>query len=252
MESKLKGVILAAGVGSRFNSSKSIPSLKPLALLEGKPLLIRSIQSLEKAGCRQIIIVLGWEAEKIQKEILNRYDGPSELQFVNNKRYDLQNGVSALAARSYIEGNFILIMADHLFDDKIMHLVSLHHPPTDGAILCVDYKLETIFDMDDATKVLEEYGYIKDIGKHISKFNCIDTGAFICTEGLLDAIYDIYTKKGDASLSDGIQILAHNGLIKALDIKDAFWQDVDTYKMLSNAKKLLKTHKKKNANGNLS
>ncbi|MBA4369600.1 MAG: hypothetical protein C0403_18400 [Desulfobacterium sp.] len=120
-----------------------------------------------------------------------------------------------------------------------MKLISIHVPQKGGATLCVDYKLDTIFDMDDATKVFAENQVIKCIGKKITDYNCIDTGVFIGTIGLMDAIERVYQQKGDASLSEGVQVLADAGKMQALDIGDCFWQDVDTPEMLNHAEKLL-------------
>ena len=102
-----------------------------------------------------------------------------------------------------------------------------------------DYKLDTIFDIDDATKVMAEDSRIIKIGKKLPQYNCIDTGVFIGTDGLMEAINSVYVQKGDASLSEGVQLLANQGLMDILDIKDAFWQDVDNMDMLLHAEKLL-------------
>jgi len=236
------GIIIAAGLGSRLDNSSS--SIKPLIPIGGIPLLIRTLNSLEIAGCKDIVIVLGWKAETIENVICAQYDGPLELRFAYNQRYNLQNGLSVLTARPFINNEFILTMADHLFDDKIMHLIPDHQPPDGGATLCVDYKLETIFDIDDATKVIEKSGLIISIGKDIKGYNCVDTGIFIGTEGLMDKIAEVYTRKGDVSLSDGVQRLARADLMGVLDIKDAFWQDVDTPEMLAQAENLFRTHQK--------
>jgi len=236
------GIIIAAGIGSRLDQSATVPFLKPLAMLDGKPIILRTIESLQKADCDKIVIVLGWEAETIRKKIQDEYRGPLELQFVFNRRHDLQNGISVLSAKSFVHDEFILLMSDHLFDDQIMTLISNHTPTPYGAILCVDYKLETIFDIDDATKVLEASGFVKDIGKHLKEYNCIDTGAFIGTYGLFEAIEQVYAQKGDASISDGVQVLSDAGLMGTMDIGDAYWQDIDTPEMLSHAEKLLRSH----------
>lgn len=231
-----KGIILAAGIGSRLNQEES----KPLVPVNDVELLIRSISSLQFSGCMSIIIILGWKADAIIKCIDATYRGEAELKYVYNPDYKLQNGISALCAKPYLDNDFILTMADHVLDDKIMSLASGATPPQDGATLCVDYKLNSIFDLEDATKVYAEGKLIKRIGKQIQKYNCIDTGVFIGTPGLLDAIEEVYQRKGDASLSEGVQLLADRGKMESLDIKDSYWQDVDTPEMLLKAEDLLK------------
>jgi choline kinase len=239
------GVILSAGIGSRLNNNNYNKSfIKPLTTVDGLILLLRTIKSLEISNCERIVIVVGWQAGKVKDYITSHYCGSATLEFVTNNEYHLQNGISVLCARPFVEGDFILTMADHILDEQIMCLARDHHPPEGGATLCVDYKLETIFDIDDGTKVLAQDSLIRKIGKNLKKYNCIDTGVFIGTDGLIDAIDHVYKEKGDASLSEGVQLLANHGLMEALDIKDAFWQDVDNMEMLLHAEKLLNSQVK--------
>jgi choline kinase len=233
------GVILAAGFGSRLAGADEETRLKPLTNVNGTPLIYRTIHSLEVAGCSKVVIVLGYGFEEIKSDIRDSYEGNTPIVFVQNKQYDLSNGISVLAAESHIEGDFILTMADHILSDEMMKLAKVHQPPKCGATLLVDHKVDSIFDMDDATKVLTKNGAIESIGKQISEFNCIDTGVFICTSALMDEIKKVYQNKGDASLSDGIQALANRGTMNTLDIGKAFWQDVDTPEMLAHAEKML-------------
>lgn len=237
---KRTGVILAAGFGSRLAGTVKETVLKPLTPVAGIPLIFRTIRSLEVAGCTKIVIVLGHAFEEIKADIQSVYKGKTEISYVFNEKFNLSNGVSVLAAAPQIEGeDFVLTMADHILSDEMMLLAAEHKAPKNGATLLVDYKIETIFDMDDATKVYEEEGKIVRIGKQITDYNCIDTGVFVCTIGLIEEINRVYKVKGDASLSNGVQSLSEQGIMTVLDIKDAFWQDIDTPEMLAYAEKVL-------------
>ncbi|SMO33355.1 NTP transferase domain-containing protein [Gracilimonas mengyeensis] len=238
------GVILAAGFGSRLAGTDSDTDLKPLTTVNGTPLIYRTIRSLKVAGCDKVVIVLGFGFEEIKQEILESYTGDVPIEFARNDQFELKNGVSVLAAKPRIEGNFILTMADHILSDEMMAIAGEHTPPANGATLLVDYKLDSIFDMDDATKVLSKRDKIQSIGKQIEKYNCIDTGVFVCTTGLLNEIEAVYDEQGDASLSDGVQALAQTGRMHTLDIGKAFWQDVDTPEMLEYAEKMLSKKEK--------
>ncbi len=242
MKNKIKkpGIVLAAGLGSRLCGFHNENKCKPLANVDDIALLIRTLRSHEVAGCKTVIIVLGWQAEKIKQNIVSQYTGAIDLQFVYNEHYKLNNGISVLCAKPFIEETFILTMADHILDDPIMQLAGENIPPENGATLCVDFKVDTIFDIDDATKVFATNGLIRSIGKNLKEYNCIDTGVFIGTNGLMEAIETIFNKNGDASLSEGVQILSEKRKMAVLDIKDSFWQDVDTPEMLEHAEKILK------------
>ncbi len=233
------GVILAAGFGSRLAGTDSETDLKPLTTVNGVPLIYRTIRSLDVAGCSKVVIVLGHGFDEIKEDILKSYSGDVPIEFARNEKYDLSNGISVLAAEPFVEGEFILTMADHILSDEMMLLAKDHVPAENGATLLVDHKVDEIFDMDDATKVKSKDGTIQSIGKQITDYNCIDTGVFVCTQRLMDEIRKVYEAKGDASLSDGVQALANEDKMHTLDIGDAFWQDVDTPEMLQHAEKML-------------
>ena len=146
------GLVLAAGFGSRLAGVARGTDLKPLTPVAGTPLVVRTLQSLERAGCARVVIVLGHQADVMRAGIEATYAGPLALTFVVNERYEQGNGVSVLAARAHLDGPFVLTMADHVIGDEIMDLARTHTPPADGATLLVDAKLATIFDMDDATR----------------------------------------------------------------------------------------------------
>jgi choline kinase len=230
-------VILAAGFGSRLASDGGESRPKPLIRVGGTPLILRAVRGLEIAGCAEVVVVLGFGADGIRAALEDEYVGEIPLHFVINKRFDLQNGVSVLAAAPRIDNLFVLVMADHVVSDDVMLKAGAHTPVDGGATLLVDYRVDSIFDMDDATKVLEIDGLIASIGKTIGEFNCVDTGVFVCTSGLLNALQARFDLHGDASLSDGVQKLAASGLMRVLDIEDGFWQDVDTPEMLAFAQK---------------
>ncbi len=239
-KNKKTGIILAAGLGTRLCEADKELKAKPLASVDELTLLLRTIRGHEVAARDRVVIVVGWRAEAVERHVRTSYEGPLELEFVYNEHYRLKNGLSVLCAKPAVDDEFILTMADHVLDDKIMKLLRTHRPPPGGATLCVDYKIQTIFDMDDATKVFARGDRIEKIGKEIEEYNCVDTGVFLCTRGLMEALDDVHRKTGDASLSDGIQALAEAGRMEALDIGDGFWQDVDTPEMLEHAEKLLK------------
>ena len=113
-----------------------------------------------------------------------------------------------------------LTMADHIFDPEMLEHAASTIPPKNGAILCVDYKLDEVFDMDDATKVLVQNGKVANIGKKIPNYNAVDTGLFICTKSLFSALDNARAKSqnDDCSLSEGIATLMKSGTMAVQDI----------------------------------
>jgi choline kinase len=212
--------------------------LKPLVQIDGVSLLLRTLQNLEIC-CDRVVIVLGYQASNVRESILSQYSGPLHLDFAVNDDYRLANGVSVLAASDLIDSEFILTMADHIMDRKLLELARDHYLAPESCALLVDYKLASIYDMGDATKTLVQAGKIVEIGKELDCYNSVDTGLFVCSPVLFDCLRKVYRTNGDVSLSEGIQFLAAHGRMHAIDILDAFWQDVDTPDMLEHAEKML-------------
>lgn len=238
---KKKGLVLAAGFGSRLQGVSAVTAFKPLTPVAGKPLIFRTIESLEIAGCASVIIVLGHGHEEVKEAILDFYKGHTPLEFVYNDQFHLSNGVSVLSAEKHLDDVFIMTMADHVLGDSLMKIAGDYTPEQGSAALLVDFKIDTIFDMDDATKVVSENHKIVSIGKNLTNYNCIDTGVFVCTSGLLESLNHHFKEFGDTSISDGVQDLAKEGKMYTVDIKDGFWQDVDTPEMLEYVEKILST-----------
>jgi len=132
-------------------------------------------------------------------------------------------------------------MSDHIFEPHTAACLLRQRLGQDEAILAVDHKLDCIFDMDDATKVVRMGDYIISIGKNLKVYDAADTGMFLCTPAVFDAL-DAVMKDGNCSLSDGMQHMASNRKLRAYDIEDAIWQDIDTPEMLDFAQVQLSPH----------
>jgi len=91
----------------------------------------------------------------------------------------------------------------------------------------VDYNIERIFDLEDATKVKAEGDDIVDIGKDLVEYDALDTGMFLCGPGLFERL-ESARKGGNCSLSDGMRRLCRERKLKAFNVGDGHWQDVDT------------------------
>ena len=235
-----QAVILAAGLGSRL--AKTSEDVKPLKLVGGMSLIQRNIEHLAHCGIEEVVIVTGYHADVLQKQLIHDCANiPIKLTFVFNADYKKSNGLSVLCAKQAIKGNFILTMADHIFDPEMIQRAANIVPPRQGAILCVDYKLDEVFDMDDATKVQVIDNKVASIGKKITTFNAVDTGLFICTPTLFNALEQAADQSPthDCSLSEGIATLMKTGRMAVYDIGLLRWQDVDDEMMLHQAETMV-------------
>jgi 1L-myo-inositol 1-phosphate cytidylyltransferase len=220
-------LILAAGNGSRLAAcSGELP--KPLVPLYGKPLLEHVMSSAREAGIEKFVIVVGYCGSTIRRWYANSPLAGVEVEWVENPDYrEKNNGVSVLCAKHLIHEPFLLLMADHIFEPATARALLSQPLGKNEVILGVDRKIESVFDLDDATKVRLEGDHIADIGKDLKRYHALDTGMFLC-QPMLFPWLECAMVDGNCSLSDGLRIMAENRTFKAFDIGGAYWQDVDT------------------------
>jgi choline kinase len=220
-----EAVVLMAGTGSRL-SSAAAGGLKPLTSILGQPLISHVFAALNAAGIRVIHAVVGYESKTLISELRPFIPTGLEVRFVENPNWGKQNGLSVLAAEGRVKSPYVLTMSDHLFDPGLLDLL-LRRAHADMLNLAIDRKIETIVDINDAMKVQTQRDRVIAIGKELPKYNAIDTGLFVADDQLFDFLRKA-EKNNDCSLADGVRLMAAAGKVRAIDIGDAWWQDVDT------------------------
>ena len=229
-------LILAAGNGSRIASvAGGVP--KPLVPLCGVPLLEHVMTSAREAGIERFVIVGGYRADLIRRWLSDRSTVKAAVTLIENPEYHKANGVSTLAAKAEFNQPFLLLMSDHIFEAQTAKALMRQPLAEDEVILSVDTKLDRIFDLDDATKVRREGNHVVEIGKHLSRYNALDTGMFLCSPALFSCL-ESAKKNEDCSLSDGMRKLAQQRKLRAFDIGDGHWQDVDSPEALEHVERI--------------
>lgn len=230
-----RALILAAGLGSRLASGDPTP--KPLREVSGVPLIVRIIRALEAQGIEEIGVVVGHRADDLVKT-LSGCGLVARLKFFVNEDYHKPNGNSVLAAREFVTGPTLLLMSDHLWSPQLLERVAAHPLTNDEAVLGVDYRIDACFDLEDATKVEVSGDRIVRIGKELDEYDALDTGVFVITPALIDAL-DAADGPEGCSLSQGVAALAADGRMKVADVGDSIWIDVDTPEAHAEAERLI-------------
>lgn len=231
----MKAVIIAAGRGSRINSAGNS---KPLISVNGISLIERALLNCKRNGISEVLIVVGYNSEKIKEKIGSTEYSGLKLTYIYNEEWTRGNGISVLKAKQHLNEPFILMMSDHILDENILDLLLKTSIKENECILCIDQSFPSHINIDDATKVWVEENKIKKIGKNLEKFNGIDTGIFKCHPSLFEIIEHSIKKEGE-SLSNAIQILADENRMLYCDIGEKFWIDVDDSHDLKNAESML-------------
>ncbi len=245
---RMKALIIAAGQGKRL---RPIGDTKPLVTLLGLGLIERVILTAKKSGIKEFCIVTGYNGEKIREQLSDGKKYGIKIQYVQNDSWIQGNAISILKAKDHFKESFVLLMADHNYDHRILNELLKTKIGKDECILCVDNNPGDHLNIDDATKVQTVDHRIETIGKDLSDYNCIDTGIFICNPVLFDALEQSISK-GDEGLSGGIKILAQRHKMRYMPLGDNFWIDVDDKTDRKNAELLICNKLKKDTDGPVS
>jgi choline kinase len=205
----------------------------------GQPLILRTLATAAQAGISTFHVVVGYQAAALREVVSDWAPRGTQLRITYNPEWQLENGVSVLAVRDSLRNRrFALLMGDHLFEAPVLsRLLQTEVGSRESLLAVVSRDVDTEV-AAEATKVRLCGDRITAISKTLTTYDALDTGLFVCHPVVFDALRDA-RQAGDTTLSGGIRRLATRRLMRAVDVGDATWCDIDTLADLANAEDLL-------------
>ena len=119
----MQAVILAAGMGKRLGELTK-NNTKCMVKINGISLINRLLEQLSKLSLNKIIIVIGYEGEKLKNYLGYSYK-TIEIEYIENPIYNKTNNIYSLylAKEKLLEDDTILIESDIIFEDSIFTLL---------------------------------------------------------------------------------------------------------------------------------
>ena len=156
----MRGIILAAGRGSRLNGN-SADTPKCLVRVGSRTLLERQIEALEAAGVREIVVVTGCRAERVRHEYGQR------VTYVENPRYAETNSLYSLwVARALLYEGFVVLNCDVLFHPVLLDdLLTSRH---ENALLLAYHEAGQPPFGEEEMKVRVRCGRVVDMSKDMA------------------------------------------------------------------------------------
>ena len=219
----MKAVIIAAGRGSRLKKRQP----KTLLPFANDTILSTILLNISKAGVNNFIIVVGYQQKSIIDYLKhNNYFG-LDISIIENREWEKRNGISVLAVKDEVKNeSFLLSMSDHIV--SISGLKKIIEYRGNKNALLVDPNVNSIFDIDDATKVEVNHNSIINIGKEINVYNGIDCGVFKLNHRFFISMLE-QLKQGKESITAAVLGLIKKDDMEAVSIEDNdFWIDIDT------------------------
>jgi len=153
----MRGVILAAGRGSRLNG---VASESPKCLVEagGITLVERQIRALRRAGIDDITVVVGCQADRVRRACGHG------VTYVENPQYAQTNSMYSLwLARPLLYGGFVVLNCDVLFHPVLLDdLLTAQHG---NALLLAYREADQPLFGDEEMKVKVRCGRVTEMSK---------------------------------------------------------------------------------------
>ncbi|MDB4981822.1 MAG: hypothetical protein JWM82_2574 [Myxococcales bacterium] len=236
-----RALILAAGKGIKVGDHAG-PNC--LATVGGKTLIERTLLVLDAMGIQKVGLVVGYEGAQLREHLKTssvvRGAFKRNITFFENPEWEKPNGLSVLAARTFVTERTLLVMADQIVAPGLVSELVSAPAAGDRTILCVDRDLARVFDIDDATKVELAGERVAQIGKGLRAgfYQAVSAGLFVLSPTLVTALAGL----PEPSLTEGVQAAAARGLVVSHDVGGRPWQDVDAPEMKLHAEWLLRVY----------
>lgn len=166
----MQAIILAAGMGKRLQFLTR-HNTKCMVEVNGVKLIDRMLRQLEKYSLDRIVIVVGYEGQKLI-DFIETLDIKTPIEYINNPIYDKTNNIYSLSLAKHrlCEDDTLLFESDIIFEDSVID--ALLDDPRDTLALVDKYEPW----MDGTCVKINENDEIKAFvpGKHFD-FSEIDS-----------------------------------------------------------------------------
>lgn len=145
----MQAIILAAGMGKRLGELTR-NNTKCMVEVNGTPLIDRLLNQLSKLNLNRVIIVVGYEGDRLINHIGDRYMDSLSIEYITNPIYDKTNNIYSLALtkQKMVEDDTLLLESDLIFDDSLLSLIVDNAYPNlalvakyetwmDGTMVCI-------------------------------------------------------------------------------------------------------------------
>ena len=239
----MQAIILAAGMGKRLGDLTK-DNTKCMIKVNGTYLIDRLLSQLDSLNLERIILVIGYQGEKLRTHI-EKQSRNTPIEYIYNPVYNKTNNIYSLylAKEELQKQDTLLIESDLIFEDTLFHkilnnpypnlaLVAKYEPWMDGTMVrlntendIIDFISKKTFryaDIDDYYKTVNIYKFSKEFSRtHYVPF--------------LDAYINALGNNEYYEQVLRVIALLDKPDLKALPLHGEKWYEIDDIQDLSNA-----------------
>ncbi len=236
----MKGVVLAAGMGTRLFPLTD-PLSKEMLPVYDKPMIVCAIEALFGAGILEVGIIVNQSAASLYRRMMLRHKWKGKLKFfVEKTKKRVGPARCLLLAEKWLgRKDFAVILGDSLFFRPLPRITRLSAPRL------------FVMEIGATENDLEKYSQVKLSGEHVSGFsekpervfsNIIQTGLFLFTADIFDRTRT-FRRKGEVRMSDLTAQYVAEGRMKYTLLPPGSFLDCGTIEALFQASSRVRTQR---------
>lgn len=232
----MQAVILAAGMGKRLGEYTK-DNTKCMVKVNGVTLIDRLLGQLSGLDLKRVVIVVGYQGDRLMEHIGDRYAGLLNIEYVHNPIYDRTNNIYSLALTKdkLLEDDTLLIESDLIFDDRMFKL--LIDDPYPNLALVAKYRTwmdGTMVRIDDDCNIVnfitkKAFKY-SDVDYYYKTVNIYKFSKEFLTHKYIPFLDAYCSALGNNEYYEQVLrviCMLDNSELKALPVTDEKWYEID-------------------------
>ncbi len=216
----MKAIILAAGEGRRLEPLTEVRP-KPMIPVANRPLLEHVVEALVDAGIEEVVLVVGYERERIQSHFEDGDDWGITIEYAIQEK-QLGTGHAILQAERLVDDTFLVLNGDRIIDPGLIDQVAAA-PGEDPVVSVTRTRQPSAYGVvevqDDHVVGIEEKPPL-----HAVPSELINAGVYRFTSGIFDEIRRTETG-GELAITATLDRLADLDRVRAVRYRGT-WLDV--------------------------
>ncbi len=230
----MKAIVLAGGIGERLRPL-TLDMPKPMLSIGGKPIVQRCIDNLKKHGVREVILSVGYLADKFEKHF-----GDGE-KFGVNIKYNFEKellgtggAVRECVKKFGIEEDFVLVWADNLAEFDFKGMFEEHRKNESKVTMALTKREDVenfgVVDIQDG----KIQGFVEKPKREEAPSDFISAGAFVVSPEVLNML-----PEGKSNIERHcFEIIAKERKVGGF-VHEGYWYPTDTMEKYLLAHKMM-------------
>lgn len=234
----MKGIVLAGGLGTRLYPCTLVVN-KHLLPIYNKPMIYYPIETLVKAGCKEILIVSGPALGDFAKLIGNGQQfGLDSVLYAYQDKPDGISGALKLCKSFIGKEKFTVVLGDNILFDDISHYIEEfeHEPEGSCKLFIKEIDNPTAFGVAEITD-----GKITNIIEKpkIPPTNYAVIGLYMYDYHVFDLIKELKpSKRGELEITDVNMAYVKEGMVSHATLTSG-WLDSGSFRTLFEANRIV-------------